>query len=277
MKNAPDIFQYDDYRRYLKDFYDFRKQEHATFSFRVFTRMAGYRSSSVLKLVIDGKRNLTRKSATRFAEALKFDDDQSKFFKILVAFNQSQSMEDKQRLAQEIVGSQIAKRLSPLSQSKFEYWSRWYHIAIREMISTQYFVNDTEWIAKHLIPRISVKEAHEAIECLIRLGIVEPTFDGKLRLTESAIATDDKIIHAFIANFHTAMLEKAKKAIQRFDRSERHISSITIALSEHSRQKALGLISKLHRELLALGNEAPPADRVFQMNFQVFPLTQRLS
>ena len=54
------MYAFADYRRYLAAYYDYAKAEQYGFSFRVFSRRAGIRSSNYLRLVIDGERNLTR-------------------------------------------------------------------------------------------------------------------------------------------------------------------------------------------------------------------------
>ena len=56
---CPLVFSYVDYRRYLADYYAHAKKCHYGFSFRVFSKRAEISSSNYLRLVIDGKRNLT--------------------------------------------------------------------------------------------------------------------------------------------------------------------------------------------------------------------------
>ena len=60
------IFEYIDYRRYLKDYYDFQKKTKKYFSYRFFAQKAGINSPILLKMVFDGKRNLSRKTLEKF-------------------------------------------------------------------------------------------------------------------------------------------------------------------------------------------------------------------
>lgn len=277
MNLGPNIFEYDDYRKFLVDLFAHRKAQDERFSHRVFLRSAGYRSSSMLKHVTQGKRNLSKKSAARFADALQLDGDQSQFFKILVAFNQTDSMSDKQRLAQTILGSRVSKRLNPIHLSKFEFWSHWYHVAISELIRTPQFREDYDWIAAQIVPAITAAQAKAAIECFLRLGLVRREADGKLVLGQSEIVSDSKIVHAAISKFHTSMIQKAKESIDRFNREDRNISSVTLAISDENKSRALEIIKDFQRKMLALTHEEQAADRVYQVNIQLFPLTQRLA
>ncbi len=56
------IEHYEDFRAYLRDFYDDRKKRSPYFSYRTFARKAGLTSPSHFKEVVDGTRKLTAKT-----------------------------------------------------------------------------------------------------------------------------------------------------------------------------------------------------------------------
>ena len=53
----PSPRDYDDYRAYLSELIQFLRTSKRGFSFRRFSKRAGYQSPNFLKLVIDGQRN----------------------------------------------------------------------------------------------------------------------------------------------------------------------------------------------------------------------------
>ena len=53
------IFEYDDYRIFLKDFFNAKKQEKPSFSQRYFAKKVGFNAHNFCTLVIEGKRNLS--------------------------------------------------------------------------------------------------------------------------------------------------------------------------------------------------------------------------
>ena len=59
---GPEVFDYLDYRAFLRDHYLDKKQRQGL-SFRGFSKRAGLKSPNYLKLVIDGQRNLTEAMA----------------------------------------------------------------------------------------------------------------------------------------------------------------------------------------------------------------------
>ena len=86
--HRPSVYEYVDYRAYLRAFYEAEKAQRAAFSYRYFARRAGLASPNFLKLVIEGKRNLGKESVLAFATALDLNAEETEFFNDLVAFAQ---------------------------------------------------------------------------------------------------------------------------------------------------------------------------------------------
>src|SRR3990172_7163201 len=85
-----DIFNYTDYRAFLADFYKEAKKTKSI-SLRAFSKKAGFTSPNYPKMVMDGDRNLTEESITRFVSALELNKQEEEFFRNLVLFNQAKS------------------------------------------------------------------------------------------------------------------------------------------------------------------------------------------
>lgn len=73
------LLQYQDYRCYLQNFYDWKKRTSA-FSWRDFSRMAGFASPVFLKQVCEGKANLGKKAAVKVADAFGFVGAEREYF-----------------------------------------------------------------------------------------------------------------------------------------------------------------------------------------------------
>ena len=65
------IFAYTNYRSFLKDLYDHKKKTTSYFSYRYFSKKAGFSSHNVLKLIINGERNIAYDSIPKFSKALE--------------------------------------------------------------------------------------------------------------------------------------------------------------------------------------------------------------
>jgi len=82
------VFEYTDYRRYLHDFYHYKKRTNPYYSYRLFSMKAGFKAPNLLKLVMDGQRNLTRESVDKFVHALRLTNGEAAYFTSLVLHNQ---------------------------------------------------------------------------------------------------------------------------------------------------------------------------------------------
>ena len=111
-------------------------------------------SPNFLKLVIDGKRNLTPNSAERFAVALGLNEQESSFFQELVGFNQASTASQKNLHYQRIGKFRKHRAITKLERNTFEYLSHWYYPVIRELVACKGFQEDPEWIAKRLKPTV---------------------------------------------------------------------------------------------------------------------------
>jgi len=95
MTNTKVIFEYDDFRIFLKDAYVRLKSEDPKFSHRYFAKATGFRSPSQLRDIITGRRNLTASTTRKFAKAFRLNKEETHFFINLVFFNQAKTSEDR--------------------------------------------------------------------------------------------------------------------------------------------------------------------------------------
>lgn len=273
-----DLFQYLDYRRYLKDYYqDQKKKKGATFSFRSFARLAGLSSPNFLKLVIEGKRNLGPKGIRRFSKALHHDREEAPYFENLVHFNQATSNDERNQWYQRLSHSKRYREVKEIEKDYFVYFSRWYYAAIRELVLLPSFKEDPDWIARQLSPPITTKEAETALELLQKLGFLKRSKAGCLQQADRNITTSREVQSLAISNFHRQMIQCAAQSIERTPPTQRDISSLTIALSRKKFREAKRRIQEFRRELnvlLSSDSDDGILDSVYQINFQIFNLSE---
>jgi uncharacterized protein (TIGR02147 family) len=267
-----DVFSYFDYRAFLRDSYRNLKQRQRGFSYRWFARRAGMTSPNFLKLVIDGKRNLTAESTEKFATALGLTSQETAFFRELVGFTQAPTAAEKNRHFDRIGAYRRHRAVRSLERHQFEYLSRWWYPAIRELVACEGFREDVDWIARQLVPPITPAQARQALDLLVALGFLERAEDGSLRQGEPLLSTGPEVRSLAVGNFHRQMMERAAASIELVERELRDISSVTVALSPETFQMFKQKIIDLRAELLELSAAEKSPTRVVQLNFQLFPL-----
>ena len=263
----PNIFEYRDYRQFLQDLYDHLKQTTDFFSYRYFSKKAGFKSPNYLKLVLEGQRNISEDSIEKFASALKFSKDEKVFFAKLVAFNQARNNSERAAKAIELMQSKIYREMNPLQKDQLEYYSRWYYIGVRELTLCENFQDDPQWIANQFLPKIKLEEAEKALDALERLGLLGREPSGKRIPTDTNVATGDEVTSSFVALYHKEMMKMAMESIDRIHRDQREISSVCVPLSENTFLLLKQRIQEMRKELMAIADSDKSPQRVYQMNF----------
>lgn len=271
----PDLFKYLDYRRYLKDYYRVQKERKGSaFSFRTFSRMAGLSSPNFLQLVMEGKRNLGPDGMRCFAKALKLNKEESGYFENLVRFNQASTDDERNEWYKRLSTSKKYREIREIEKDYFVYFSRWYYAAIRELVLLPDFKEDPDWIARRLSPPITVREAATALELLQKLGFLVRDQSNRLVQAERNITTAREVMSLAISNFHRQMIQRASESIERTTPERRDVSSLTVALSKEKFVEAKRRIQEFRRELNVLLSEDGRPDAVYQLNFQIFNLSE---
>lgn len=266
-----DVFQYLDYRAFLRDAYTNLKTRQRGFSYRWFSKRAGLASPNFLKLVAEGQRNLTPDTTHRFAEALGLTCRETEFFEALVKFAQAETASEKNHHFEKIGSFQRRRAVRTLERHEFDYFSRWYHVAIRELVACRDFREDPEWIARRLIPNITPAQASQSLELLLALGFIERK--GKRLVQKEPLLTTGPEVRSLAAgNFHRQMMERAAASIEAVPREKREISGVTLALTPELFAVFKEKIHRLRAELLELSASAVNPTAVVQFNFQIFPL-----
>jgi uncharacterized protein (TIGR02147 family) len=267
-----DVFAYLDYRAYLRDYYE-AKKEHRKLSYRALARRIGIKSSSYLKHVIDGDRNLSEEMALRFASGLRLEGDARDYFVELVQFNQAQSIETRLRAHERLRGFARHRELFPLGAQHADYHSTWYMPAIRELAVRSDFDEDPEWIAARLRPKISKREAKHALATLLQLGLLVRDEQGRVRQGQGHLTTGAEAQFLYIAVYHQMMMKLAAESMERFAQKERDISSLTLCLDQEGLCEVKARLRACRRELLELSEVAKSPRQVVQVTMQLFPLS----
>ena len=268
------IFEYLDYRLFLRDTYRHRKEQPGGYSYRAFARRAGLGSPNYLKLVIDGDRHLSVDMAGRFGEACGLKADQLEYFRALVAFNEAKDSEERERCQRLMARFRKHRRIHPLTQERAEYHSQWFIPAIRELVTVRDACDDPAWIAAKMVPPITANQAARAIEVLLRLGMIGRNDAGRLVQAEALVSTGHEMPSSQLASYHRTMMRHASESIDRVPREARDISSLTLAVGVTGLSRLKKRVQDFRRELLQMSAEEGHPAQVVQLNMQLFPLSE---
>lgn len=251
----PSIYDYVDYRIFLSDSLKHIQSKNAKYSATAYVRQAGFGENSrgYFNLIMNGKRNLSSSTILGFAKTLKLSEKETFHFENLVYYNQATTEKEK-ALYFERISKSMKGKVSPafeLLKSQYNYFSNWYMVAIRELIETDGFTEDYDFISKRLRNKVSKKEIINAINDLINLGLVKRDEKGRLVQTSELINFTDSSMNFTVVNaIHAQFLDKAKETLREDDYNYRSISSVVMATDKENFEKIREEIKAFREHIL---------------------------
>lgn len=275
--NMNSIFDYLDYRDFLKERIDLLKQTNPAFSYRYFNKKSGLKSSGHLKLIMDGKRNLTKDTMYKLCKGLGLSNEEASFFERLVFFNQAKGYEEKNHFYKKVLKSYPEKHTKIIDAKYYNIFSNWYCIAILELIRLKSFQEDSVWISNKLNPTVPPEKVEQALKDLEDVGlIVRDEETGKFVRADEMIATPDEVRSIAIINFHEQITKIALNSLKCDPVEEKEFSSLTIALSEMGLTLLKKKMQEFRREVhLLLESAQDEKTDVVQLDLHLFKLTQK--
>ncbi len=270
---AQAIYSYLDYRKFLKDRFAHLKQTEGL-TYRSFNEKAGFSSPNFLKLVIEGQRNLTEKSIPKICQALKLSDSERQFFEALVQLNQAKSLEERELVYEHLKKMRPRLSLQRIEHAQYEYLEHWYTVAIRELTTLKDFQEDPAWIQNKLGNKVGIRQIRSTLKLLERLKLIERGEDGKIKSTQAPISTGDEVSGLGVYRFHQEMIDQAKNAHSKTPQNQRDISALTVAVNEETFRMIKSRIQGFRKEILALCHSSAEVDAIYQLNFQLFNLSE---
>ena len=266
------IYDYTDYRLFLKDYYEEQKVQNPVFSYRYFALKAGFNSSGLYKDIVDGRTGITRSLILRFAKAMKLTKKQEEYFEILVYFTEAKTIEEKKLYFERLLKFYESKAYR-VDSSQYEYYSKWYYIAVRELLAIGDFGDDYSAIAQALSPTIRTEQAKRAIAVLTQLGLIQKNKNGYYKVIDKIVTTGPDVRSLAIANFQKVMMDMAKESIDRHKPVHRNISTVTFSVSAETFADIGAELDACRKRILSMVERSEGEDRICQLNMQLFPLT----
>lgn len=284
-KDRPVLFEYESFRPFIKDMVEYQIETSKSLnSFRAVSVHLGFRSQSLLSMIISGERNLSAENMEKLAKGLKLGKKETRYFSNLVSFEQANTIEEKSYYSHQLILANVSSNSSQIKKAQLKYLTELHYITIREMTNLRNFEENPEKIAKSLIPSVGVTKVKKAIQELEKFNYLKRDSEGKVVGAEEIVTTGDvgqwdKIKLNALKKLHKQMGELAVEHLSKGDPKERNISGVTVTLSKSKFTRVAALLAELRREILKVENENEPDigkndQEVYRINLQLFPLTK---
>ncbi len=281
-----DIYSYSDYRQYLKDHYERNKAVHPGFSYRFLAEKAGINSAPYFKFVIEGKRNLSKKTILKTCIALKLKDKEAEYFEHLVFFNQAKTADEKSIYFDKLISLQRYRNIPRIKNDQMEYFAEWHHCVIRELVCMSDFsagpgaaavangTIDFARLGKLLNPPIPPTKAEASLKLLQDLGFLKRE-KGRYVQTDPVLTTGPGVQDFQVIRYQIRMMQLAIEAFERCRAEERMISSSTMGVSRTTFERVVKKVRDFRAHLAEMVSQDENPERVYQLTISMIPLSQK--
>ena len=268
---AVDLFEYLNYRDFLRDAYEAEHAKNWRFSHRFIADIGGF-DATLFNKILQGKRNLTPRLISSFAALFCKDDREKEYFTNMVSFNQAKTHSESRQFLERLVATKECK-VQALAKDQFEYFDQWYHAVVRELLSIYPYVGDDYELGLMVRPPISAAQVKFSIALLERLSLVRKKEDGSYEQTEGFITSGVETYNTAVNAYIQQNLNVAQDAMDRFPGTERNLSTLVFSCDEEAYKDLVEMVRRFRREVLGRVAACKKSNRVFQLGMQVFPLS----
>ncbi len=270
------VFEYDNYRFFLKDFFEEQKEMMDSFSHRAFAKKAGFASSSFFSHVIDGKRNLTDSSLNNMLKGVSLQGKQATYFKTLVLYNQADTIQDRELYYAKLLKMRKRSELFKVNEKQWSYYDEWYYPIIRELAPLNDWAGDFKKLGELVNPIITPDKAKKAVQVLIDIDMLRLENDTYVQSHGTVSAADVPAV--VTRKMRRKYIHLAEEAMENLPLEERLIAGVTVTLSDEQYRTIEEKLNDIRKEILSIGvNGDNEPGKVYQVNLQAFPLSDEVT
>ncbi|MBN1577871.1 MAG: TIGR02147 family protein [Chitinispirillaceae bacterium] len=269
------IYEYDDFRLYLRDCYKKKCREDPAYSYRKFAADASFTNPGFLNDVIRGRRKLSREAVEKMVRVFALSEIEAEFFRLLVSYRQEKNEEQQQELYRKILFRRNRSSFARLNPVLNKYYQDFRYSLIRTAIMTIDFKGDYEELGRFTIPPIPSAQVKKYVRDLCEWGMITQQQDGRYTVTDRVVEPPEKLRDQ-VKQINREWIIQAIEPLMKLPADKRHISSMLISVSKETRRKILERIESFREEIWGLVNNDPAAaEAIMLLNIQYIPKSKR--
>ncbi len=283
-QGPPVLGTYTDFRQYLKDVYGYRRRTESTglraYSYSAFSAAADIKSPNYLKLIIEGRRNLSDDMIMRFARALRLQKAESEEFRALVHYGQATEPIQRNHYLKELADLRARRSFASgeISQEAFDKvpgWMGWVLFAMVEQYGVSF---DPDELYRLMRAKTSPEDIRGELKKLVdNGGLREET--GRFVKGRDLIESPQDLPVEVIRKLQAELIYLGIESLFKDSPKEREFGAMTIAMTQAEFEQVRFELRQLRKRIqkdLMVKRETTKGERVYQMNIQLFPVTDRV-
>ncbi len=281
---APALGTYTDFRQFLNDVYLHRRKTESTglrqYSYSAFSAAADIKSPNYLKLIIEGRRNLSDDMIQRFAKALRLHKSEAEEFRALVHYGQATEPIQRNHYLKELADLR-ARRAFASGEINQEAWDKvpgWIGWVLYAM-SEQYGVSfDPDELYRLVRAKTSPEDIRGELKRLMDHGDLK-TEDGQVVKGRDLIESPQELPVEMIRKLQAELIYLGIESLFKDSPKEREFGALTMAMTQQEFEQVRFELRQLRKRIqkdLMVKRQSSKGDRVYQINIQLFPVTDKV-
>lgn len=265
------VFEYLDYRVYMKDAFDERKAHSPLYSYRALAELLGLDTSNIFR-ILHQEAHLPTRCHPKAVEFLGITGRSAEYFLLLIAY----ARERRSKARTEILEKALSLRdvaTRNLEENELAYFRDWWVVAIRSLLEVMDGNAVPSEISRRLVPKVPEDEVSKALKLLQELGLVKKAASDRLILADAHLTSGGHKKTQAVRHFQRQVLSLAAESLERFPREDRDVSSLTFAVDAQAFIEIREILRECRREIQTRIEESKKPSQVFQLAMALFPLS----
>lgn len=269
---TPSPLSYLDYRTWLKDAYEARKQESGFFSYRFMAGRLEVDAGQLVK-ILQGKLHMPVRAIPKVAKLFSLEGREADFFQELVVFTRSRGRKETAESFNRLMEIKGLDARS-LEDRHASYYLEWRHTVVRALIGVTTFRGDFEALGRMCDPPLTEEQARNSVELLESLEMIRKDDRGVWSLHDAHVTQGSSIPKQAVRKFQADVLQLAERALDAIVPEDREISTQTVAIGSAELAQLKDWSADFWRQVQMLAQNSRSPDRVYQIGLVAFPVAR---
>jgi uncharacterized protein (TIGR02147 family) len=280
---APNLNEYLDFRLYLADFYKYKQWKTRKglrpYHYGIFAAAANIRSPQYLKMIIEGKRNLSEDMILKFAKALQLNKVNTEEFRLMVLWTQETDPSIRNQHLRNLNEYRVIQcveqgEIDWQTVRKVPNWVGWIIYAMLDQEGVEFEVTELKVLLRQ---KASESEIADAIERLLEIGqIIKDPATGLIKKGRVLVENPEDIPVPLIKRLQSQLMYLGLESLYQDPPVEREFGTVTLCLTAHEFEELRFQLRKLRKQIhkdTSIKRMAKKGERIYQLNLQLFPIT----
>ena len=264
------VYDYLDYRDYLRDYYENRKKVSPWYSYKLFGDGVGLDQSQVYR-ILQKQLHISAAARERFASYLELAGPAQAYFFTLIDFSRARKETEHKRLFALLLEMRGSSS-SLLEENQFGLYQTWYMPVVRALIGVLEITDDYARIASCLTPPISVEEARKAVSQLARLKLVARDRDGVWRLQGKSWSTGSSYSSAQIRRYQAHTFQLIEQSLDRIPKELRDVNVVNMGADAAAFADCVAILAEARRQIRDRIERVENPDRILRLATGFIPV-----